>query len=217
MSKAKTPKTRKQHIQDAIKTLIIIAVIAGAIWAWEDYFEDRVIPKKFGVVTQDKIYRSGQISYALIDKVLENNDIKVIVDLTLQKVEDRDQDAERAAVEKLGIEVYRYPMGGNGIGTIEYYTAAVAAIDKAVKEGKPVLVHCQAGAQRTGGVIATYRMLIQKRDADSIIKEMQKYGWRDHKNPDLLPFLNESIPLIAENLKQMGIIQEINIVPLAVD
>ena len=217
MSKPTIKKTKKQHIQDAVKTLVIIAVIAGGIWFWKDYLEDRVIPKKFGVVTQGKIYRSGQISYALIDNVLEKNNIKVIVDLTLKKTEDRDQDAERAAAEKLGIEVYRYPMGGNGIGTIEYYTAAVVAIDKAVKEDKPVLVHCNAGAQRTGGVIATYRMLIEKRDADTIIKEMEKYGWRDHKNPDLLPFLNESIPLIAENLKQMQIIQEANIVPLSVN
>ena len=161
MAESGNKKAKKNDLKGFIKIFIIVIVIVGAIWTWNDYVKDRVIAKKFGVVVQGEIYRSGQISYAIIGRIIEKHNIKMIVDLTLPKTDDRDQDAERAAAEANGAEILRYPMGGNGIGTIDNYAGAVAAIDRAVKEGKPVLVHCAAGAQRTGGVIATYRLLVE--------------------------------------------------------
>ena len=45
---------------------VIVAVIGGGIWVWEEVLEDRLIPKRFGVVVPGSIYRSGQLSPTLI-------------------------------------------------------------------------------------------------------------------------------------------------------
>ena len=202
----KKPDNAKQKKQ--ITTILIVAAVIAGIILWHKVLEDRVIPKKFGVVKAGSIYRSGQISQYLIADVLEKHNIEVIVDLNLKKADDPDQDAEAAAAEKLGIDILRFPMDGYGVGSIENYAGAVAAVDRAVKENKPVLVHCNAGAQRTGGVIATYRLLVEGKDIDFILKEMRKYGWRDYKNPKLLDFLNANLPQIAQQLYEMNVIAE---------
>ena len=56
-----------------------------------------------------------------------------------------------------------------------------------------VLVHCAAGTQRTGGVVASYRMLVQGISPDQAALEMKKYGWRHKKNPTLVPFINQHL------------------------
>lgn len=208
MSENNNNNAGKNRLKSTIRVIIVAAVIAAGVWIWNDFLEDRIVPKRFGVVEDGSIFRSGQISPSLIEGVLKKHDIKVIVNLTLEKIDDKEQDAENIACEKLGIEVLRFPMNGYGIGSVENYAGAVAAIDRSVKDGKPVLVHCNAGAQRTGGVIASYRLLVQKKDTDFILKEMRRYGWRDRKNPKLLDFLNENLPQVAQQLYRMQVISE---------
>ena len=41
---------------------LAVAIIGGSIWVWEDVLEDRLIPKRWGVVEAGAIYRSGQLS-----------------------------------------------------------------------------------------------------------------------------------------------------------
>jgi protein tyrosine/serine phosphatase len=98
---------------------------------------------------------------------------------------------------------------GNGTGDVNQYALAVVAIADAEKKLLPVMVHCAAGAQRTGGVIAVYRLLVQKKDPDLVISEMKHYGWRPQSNPALLPFLNNNMAELARLLKQAGIIEDI--------
>jgi protein tyrosine phosphatase len=100
-------------------------------------------------------------------------------------------------------------MGGNGVGDIGDYAKAVAAIYQAQKENKPVLVRCAAGAHRTGGVIAAYRLLIQHKDADSVRAEMMQYGFEPGENTTLRVFLNDNMMKIAEEMKKMGVIEKV--------
>ena len=46
---------------------------------------------------------------------------------------------------------------------------------------KPILVHCKHGADRTGAVIAFYRMVYQYWSADKAIEELIKGGHHFHK------------------------------------
>ncbi len=101
-------------------------------------------------------------------------------------------------------------MSGNGIGDVNDYASAVAAIANAEKQNLPALVHCAAGAARTGGVIAVYRLLVQKTDPNIVEDEMEKYGYHVHDNKrSLLPFLNNNMAEFAIRLKQAGVIEEI--------
>jgi protein tyrosine/serine phosphatase len=78
-----------------------------------------------------------------------------------------------------------------------------------VREGKPVLVHCAAGAQRTGGVVALYRLLVQGKSPEFAFAEMQKYKYDPRRSPKLLEYVNSHIGEIAEDLVRDGTIERV--------
>jgi len=188
--------------------LIYGLIIGGGIWLWEEAIKDRIIPKRFGVVREGLIYRSGRISASLIEKTLVKYNVRVIIDLTSDAPDNADQQAEKRAAAKLNIDRLVFPLRGNGTGNIDNYTNAVAAIVQANRENKAVLVHCAAGAQRTGGVIATYRLLVHNKDPAFVLKELKRYGW-SVKDIELLKYLNSNMEELAKSLQQMKVIDQI--------
>jgi protein tyrosine phosphatase (PTP) superfamily phosphohydrolase (DUF442 family) len=184
-------------------------VIGLAVWVWFGFIKYRFVPKKFGVVVPGHIYRSGQISASLIKKTLTKYNIRIIVDLTSADPNNPDKQAEKQAASELNIKVLRFTMSGNGTGDINDYANAVIAIANAEKQNLPVLVHCTAGAQRTGGVIAAYRLLVQKIDPNIVEDEIEKYGCAIDDRPVLRSFLNDNMAELAARLKQAGVIDQI--------
>jgi len=149
-------------------------------------------PDNFGVVESGRIYRSAQIHPRVLRQTLLDHNIKVIVDLSQEDSDD--STAEKQIATDLGIERIVIPgLGGKGVGDPSAYPAALRAIIKANRDGKAVLVHCQSGAQRTGGVIATYRMLVQGWDEGAAFAEAGKFHYRPTQNPHLVPFVEEHI------------------------
>lgn len=187
----------------------LTVIIATCIWAWDSFLEDRIIPKRFGVVEQGRIFRSGQLSAALVKKVLVKHNIRVIIDLGADDPKNSDKQAEKQVASELGIDLLRFPLRGNGTGDVNEYAGAIAAIDSAEKNNTPVLVHCSAGTQRTGGVIGAYRLLKQKKDPAFIIRELKKYDWDPKDNAVLLIYLDDNMPKLAMLLKEKGVIDEI--------
>ena len=203
-------KAYTRHKTRWLLILSIVALSAVGVWVWKEVLEHHLILKRFGVVEQGRIYRSGQLSAPLIKKFLTKRHIGVIVDLTTNDPNNPDQQAEKKAAAELGIEIVKLPLlRGNGTGDVNNYARAITAIAEADKKGTPVLVHCAAGAQRTGGVIAAYRLLVQKKDPAVVISEMKKYGWNPKGNPDLLPYLNNNMADFARLLKQAGVIDKV--------
>jgi protein tyrosine/serine phosphatase len=195
----------KRHLFIAIFILCLI----GAVSAWEGLIKDNVIPKKFGIVESGTIYRSGRIAPRLIKTVVTKYNIKAIISLSGDSVSELSDNAERKISQEMGIERLIFSLKGNGTGDVNDYVRIVAAICQFQREGKPVLVRCAAGAQRTGGIIAVYRLIIENEDINFIKNEMIQYGHNPNKNPSLRLFLNSNIPAIAEKLKDMGVIDEI--------
>lgn len=184
-------------------------VIGLAAWVWFGFIKYRFVPKRFGVVVPGHIYRSGQISAPLVKRILTKYNIRVIIDLTSADPNDPDKQAEKQAAVELKIKVLRFTMSGNGTGDINDYANAVIAIANAEKQNLPVLVHCTAGAQRTGGVIAAYRLLVQKTDPNIVEDEIEKYGCAIDDRPVLRSFVNDNMAELAVRLKRAGVINEI--------
>ena len=69
----------------------------------------------------------------------------------------------------------------------------VSALRVLGKVDKPVLVHCRRGADRTGCVIAAYRMVYQDWSREKAIIEFrdEKYGYGEKMFPGILKFLEE--------------------------
>jgi predicted protein tyrosine phosphatase len=202
------PDAGSKHIRRATVAAVVIAVIGLCIWIW-DANKYRIFPKRFGVVEQGSIYRSGQLHADLVEKTLRKHDIQVVVSLVGRDPNDENQNAEYAAVEKLGLDFKCYPLLGDGTGDLENYVRAIQAMVEARQLGQPVLVHCAAGAQRTGGAIAFYRLLVDQHDPDDVYKELRQYDWRDKPGHPLLPYLNANMRAMAERLVDLGIIDQI--------
>ena len=192
-----------------ISGLAALVVIAGALTSWDLVLKDRLATKHWGVVEQGLIYRSGRLPLDRAQATLANHHIRVLIDLTENKPSNRFQPKERAAATALGIEYHNFPLIGDGTGDIAHYANAIAVMLQARREGKPVLIHCAAGAQRTGGVVAAYRVLVEQKSPDEARAELKRYGWKPGKDQVLLNYLNGNMAKLAELLLALQVIDTI--------
>lgn len=192
-----------------IAGLAALVVIAGTFASWELVFKDRLATKHWGVVEQGLIYRSGRLPLDRAQATLANHHIRVLIDLTENKPDNQFQVKERAAAAALGIEYHNFPLIGNGTGDIRSYAQAIAVMHQARLAGKPVLVHCAAGAQRTGGTVAAYRVIVERKSPAEAVVELQRYGWKPGKDQVLLDYLNRNMAELAELLLALHVIDAI--------
>lgn len=191
--------------------VIVIAttcVIVAGVVAW-DQLKYQLFPKRFGVVVPGLVYRSGQISPGLIKTVLRENKIAAVIDTTGLEPGDKSQAAETKAIAELGIASFRFPLSGDGTGKIENYARAIAELHESRLAGKPVLLHCSAGTQRTGGIVAAYRVLVQGRPTDEAIREMERYEFSREKDKVLIDYLNAHMDELARRLVELGVIERV--------
>jgi protein tyrosine/serine phosphatase len=69
------------------------------------------------------------------------------------------------------------PIESWDVDHFEVMRALKALVDPA---NQPVLLHCRHGADRTGTVIAAYRMVVEGWSADAAIEEMREGGYNYH-------------------------------------
>lgn len=187
-------------------SMVVGLAVLGGIWIAA---RDSLVPRNWGVVDEGLVYRSGQLSPNLVRPKLERLGIRTIVDLTEIDPDNPEEAAERDAACDLGVALLELPLSGDGRGEIGHYADAIAAITKAVASESPLLVHCAAGAQRTGGVIACYRMLVQGRDVENARAEMIRYGWDPERDRVLTEFLNANMQELATELAERAIIPRV--------
>ena len=60
----------------------MVVALVGAWFAWKNLLAPRLIAKRFGVVVEHELYRSGRIHPSLLPKVLDQYGIDDIVALT---------------------------------------------------------------------------------------------------------------------------------------
>ena len=178
-----------------------------AYLVFDHVVKDRIFPKRFAEV-ETGLYRSGQIHRNLIEDTLNDHQISRVIDLRYWE-ELPDMIAEKEAIAKLGIESKRFPLNGNGTGNVDHYVAALLSLHESYAAGEPVLVHCAAGSQRTGGVFAAYRTLVQGVSTTDAVAEMQEYDWDPDKDQILLDYLNDNIGYIARQLVLAGVIDQV--------
>ena len=199
----------RRHFGPGVILFALLVLAVAVPIAWNNGLRDQFIPRNFGVVEPGRLYRSGQISARLIEPTLKRYGIESIVALADAGMKPADQAAEERAATGLGVERNVFPLSGDGTGRLEEYADAIAAIDRAVHQGKPVLVHCVAGAQRSGGVIAAYQVLVEKRSPQEAFAEMRRFGHDPHDNPHLLEYLNDHMGELGRRLVELGVIDQV--------
>ncbi len=188
-----------------LRNAAIIAVgVVGAVALWFTVLDDYFIARRFGEVTPT-VFRSGQLSPHVVRNVLEHNGIRRIIDLTEAEYMPPGKIREREVARELGIEVLSLPLVGDGTGDFDTYARAVAALIESDTRGEPVLVHCAAGTQRTGGVVASFRILHQGWSMEDALREAQRYDWKPSQVA-MPAYLDENLSRIREYLLARGLL-----------
>jgi protein tyrosine/serine phosphatase len=122
----------------------------------------------FGKVN-DGLYRGGQPD-ALALRQLKAMGIKSIINLRMKN----DVWAEEALLASRSAMVYtNIPLNSLAAPTDEQVTSILAAIGSLPK---PVFIHCQFGCDRTGTIIACYRIQSDRWSNAKALKEAETYG-----------------------------------------
>ena len=78
-----------------------------------------------------------------------------------------------------GFTTHRYKMNAGSVTEDDLHNVLRLILDSP----KPVLIHCWHGADRTGFIIAGYRIVVQNWDKDEAIREMRLGGFNFHERP----------------------------------
>lgn len=118
----------------------------------------------------ERLYRGAQPQKGGLKKLAAMG-VNTIVNL---RGEDRNTLAEQQEAKELGLNYYALPMGGLSRPTDKQVEQALAIINN--PENGVVFVHCKHGADRTGVIIACYRMTRENHSAEQAKEEAEKFG-----------------------------------------
>jgi tyrosine-protein phosphatase SIW14 len=122
-------------------------------------------------MVNEHLYRGGQPAAAGW-RSLAKLGLKTVIDLRLASEHSISQEA--LAVEAAGMIYISQPMAGLAAPTNEEILKILAMLDS--NEKWPVFIHCRRGADRTGTVIACYRIVHNQWASDEALREARTYG-----------------------------------------
>ena len=196
-----------------VRAAVAVSLLVVAILGWDAIRYD-FVPKRLVPVDETFLYRSGQISEAVIGRVMDDYGFDTVIALNDFNEDRADHRAERDAAESRGVTWLNFPLRGNGTGDPENYVAALKEIHRVRTEGGRVLVHCASGVRRAAGVPSVYRVLVDGDPADAVYDEeldrflapLALWGPRPAHESRILPFLNENMEFFAQRLVEEGVI-----------
>ena len=179
--------------------VVLIALVAGVVWYADDGHE-LFWPKRWGVVAEGKIYRSGEPTLRATRRVVREMGIKTIIDLGAHTPGTEEERSAAALAEKLGVTRYRFGLIGDATGDPNDYALALRIMNDPAHQ--PVWVHCAAGSERTGCLVAMHRVINDGYGVDAAYAETHDYD--HHDNPYLRPMLEAWLPGVERAYREGG-------------
>jgi tyrosine-protein phosphatase SIW14 len=127
------------------------------------------------------VYRSGQPTQQGIAQLAAKG-IKTVLKLN------NDAPAESSWASAAGIDLVARLMSNQAAPTFAQVDDALAVVNDAAQQ--PILVHCHLGHDRTGVVIAAYRVTVQNWSISQAVTEAKSLGFSNPKFGDLATWLN---------------------------
>lgn len=166
--------------------ICLLGLMAIAGCAYTDYATDsyKSIPAFYKV--NDTLYRGGKPDIEGLQR-LKNMGFKTIVSF---QQESDDVNNERAMVHAFGMEFYNIPLTVQERPSDE---AVLKFLDIVTNENNfPVFVHCASGRDRTGAMIAMYRVVVEAWTIKEAYQEAKALGfWPYHGEAELKAFIHQ--------------------------
>ncbi len=122
-------------------------------------------------MVNDQILRGGQPTDDGFKKLADRG-VKTVVDL--RWVDEHDIPHEKQLVEADGMRFVSIPMRGLSAPTQEQVSKALSVLEDS--NSWPVFVHCRRGSDRTGTVLACYRISHDHWKNQKALEEAKTYG-----------------------------------------
>lgn len=149
--------------------LILLALVFGNFAQAQKPLKDKELPNFHQV--NANLYRGGQPDENGVKKLAALG-IKTIINL---RGADAAEKKEEIWARNAGLKFINIPLSNWFAPRDEKIEKILAEIDRA--ENQPVFVHCKHGADRTGTVIAVYRITHENRTAKQANAEAKKFGF----------------------------------------
>jgi protein tyrosine phosphatase (PTP) superfamily phosphohydrolase (DUF442 family) len=136
-----------------------------------------------GKVTEH-LYRGAQPSLNELHE-LKKLGVTTIIDLRAESSGTAEQ--ERVRAESLGIKFLRIPIGGFANPT----NIELAHFFEVVRDSssETIFVHCEFGRDRTGVMIAAYRIAFENWTPEKALTEMMDFGFNRRWHPSMITFV----------------------------
>jgi tyrosine-protein phosphatase SIW14 len=157
----------QQYFQRRAAVLSIIASLS-LVSAWAKSQNENL--PNFQKVN-DHVYRGAQPTDDGFRELAQLG-IKTVIDL--RQIGEHSQADEQKVVSDLGMRYVSIPMAGMSTPKDDQVTAALALLSDTA--GGPVFVHCKRGADRTGMVVAVYRISQDGWENKKALSEAKSYG-----------------------------------------
>jgi protein tyrosine/serine phosphatase len=119
-----------------------------------------------------QLLRGGQPNVAGFDE-LKKLGVHIVVNLGYETGEIA---RERAIVQSAGMQYVSIPWRGSKDPNPEQIAEFLELLR--TNPDKQIFVHCQRGAERTGVMVACYRMSVDQWTSDQALNEMEQFGFR---------------------------------------
>jgi protein tyrosine/serine phosphatase len=159
----------------SVRRFIVFALLSLPVYAQP--IAQPVVPKVAGIKpvgnfhqVNDHIYRGAQPSHPEFAG-LANLGIKTVIDLRESGTR---ADSERKAVEGAGMRYMNIPLNGYHAPSEEVVRKLLTLLDDS--SVGPVFVHCRRGADRTGTILACYRIAHDHWENGKALAEAKSFG-----------------------------------------
>lgn len=176
--------TKRQLLQYALGLGVVAVAVVPPVALYRAQY---IHAKRFREVEPGKLYRSGQMTAAGLREIVEQHNIKTVVNLQHEEPDPllperwlgKGYVRESALCEQLGVKYVLLrpdilPPGN----TVDKEPPVVAEWLSLLKdENYPILLHCKAGLHRTGRLTAIYRMEHHRWTPGEALRELRANGY----------------------------------------
>ncbi len=130
--------------------------------------EENVPLFNFHTVDPGRAYRSAQPDAAGLKAAISQLGLRTVLNLRGEHPGRDWYDAEKAVCDEMAVTLVSYPMSASSLPPADLLAGILDTLQTA---DYPMLIHCQAGADRAGAVSALYRMAILGHDKSAAAAE----------------------------------------------
>lgn len=150
---------------------LLLALPASGAIGWATYLR---LSGNIHQIGTTEAYRSAQLSASTLETVIQDHAIKTVLNLRGPQQNSAWYDAERATTERLGVTHIDLPLSANEEPDEAKLDLLIATMRDAQK---PLLIHCEAGADRSGLASALYRHFVEGASYEKAAAELSfRYG-----------------------------------------